>query len=180
MLLRTRLARLGYSSPLARPVLSSKPIFRALSTPPQSQSQPAPWFVDEDEPSTLPTRFTQHNENTTLPASAPPPTEAPAPLHTLHSHLTSLPLLQSVTVLTAAQFQELRASGESTQPSRRPHGKRRRGGSSFGGTGVGDPPALWEWVLQAEVKPGAEKRGAVTSVMRSALKAVRPYFIQAV
>lgn len=132
-----------------------------------------PWFVDEtDEPRSATSGISKPEEDElglVSSLSPPPPATAPAPLHALHSHLRSLPIIHSVSVLEATAFHNLRTSNGADLPAQRPHGKRRRGGSNVGGVGVEDPPPAWDWVLQAEVKDGAEKRGAVNAVLRSSI-----------
>jgi hypothetical protein len=59
-------------------------------------------------------------------------------------------------------------------PIKRPHGKRRRGSMNFGGDGgVGDPPSPWEWIVEATVKEGSEKKGSINAVMGAAIKTVK-------
>lgn len=162
-------------SRLIRPSICLRRTFVSSSSshyPRAARPSPKPWFVEEDAGSGRFPSPTSQGSQTHSSLSPPPPTEAPKPLHTLHSHLSTLPLLQSVTVLRASALDELRGMDEPL-PSRKPHGKRNRGAVSFGGDGVGDPPPLWDWVVYAEVKEGAEKRGAVDAVIRSALKTVR-------
>jgi hypothetical protein len=136
---------------------------------------PTPWFVDEEtERSSVLDQsdgVNRKNEGQTVVQHSPPPSNAPDHLRALHAHLITLPLLDSVSVVSASSSTELPA--EAPLPTQRPHGKRKRRGSSYGGDGVGDPPPIWDWVLEADVKEGAEKRGAVEAVLRSATKAVR-------
>lgn len=146
-------------------------------------STPTPWFVDEDtERSSISVEGDQ-SDNVNLKnegqmivqRSPPPPINAPNHLRVLHAHLITLPLLDSVSVVRAKSSGDgdLLSVEEDSLPTRRPRGRRKRGGSSYGGDGVGDPPPVWEWVLEADVKEGAEKRGAIEAVLRSATKAVR-------
>lgn len=135
---------------------------------------PTPWFVDEGtESSTVLGQsdgVNRKNDGQTAAVvqHSPPPSNTPDRLRALHAHLITLPLLDSVSVVPASR----RLPAEASLPTQRPHGKRKRGGSGYGGDGVGDPSPIWDWVLEADVKEGAEKRGAVQAVLRSATKAV--------
>lgn len=176
MLLRTSFTRLACVPTLGRGLSTSSRLAIVNS---QRKSDSTPWFVDANDELPHSSRATvspdaSHKHPHARPIATPPPAEAPAPLHALHAHLASLPLLKSVSVLHASALENLRGS-DVPLPTQRPHGKRKRGGSSFGGVGVGDPPPVWNWVLQAEVKEGAEKRGAVNAVIRSAIKVVSRY-----
>jgi len=138
---------------------------------------PTPWFVDEEtDSSVVPEQSDLANrkhEGRAVARHVPPPNNIPNHLRELHAHLITLPLLDSVSVVCASSRD---ISLEDSLPARRPHGKRKRGGSSYGSDGVGDPSPIWEWILEADLKEGAEKRGAVEAVLRSATKTLAEGF----
>jgi len=135
---------------------------------------PTPWFVDEETGSSaVPEQSDLANrkhEKQAVARHLPLPNNLPNYLRELHAHLITLPLLDSVSVVCTSSRD---FSLEDSLPALRPHGKRKRGGYSYGSDGVGDPPPIWEWILEADLKEGAEKRGAVEAVLRSVTKVVR-------
>lgn len=168
MLLRTISLKLARTAPLGH---NFSVIARLNVHNTAMNARPTPWFVDEQDELPPSGAGVGGSGVQTQIVASPPPADAPAPLIALHAHLLTLPLLESVSVLHASSFDDFQGR-ETPLPTQRPHGKRRRGSASFGGDGVGDPPPIWNWILQVQVKDGAEKRGAVNVVVRSAIKAV--------
>lgn len=139
----------------------------------------APWFVEEtsasqrppDSASTSSHQFQNRN-------SSPPPPSAPEPLRVLFETLSTLSVIDSISVSPSSSYLNSLSSStaslsDTSLPTRRPQGRRARRSSSFGGEGgVGDPPSPWDWVLSARVKPGSEKKGSINVVLGLVRKTV--------
>ncbi|KAF9510635.1 hypothetical protein BS47DRAFT_1347783 [Hydnum rufescens UP504] len=138
-----------------------------------------PWFVDPNE-EIWDFRNDDGSDTTTsiLPSSsyAVAPADAPHHLHILHRHLVSLPLLEPSTVQITRPSSEPSYDAPPPLPYRKPQGKRRRGGTPDAGEGVGDPPPLWSWVVLAQVKRGAEGKGAIDTVIQSSRNLLAPTY----
>ncbi|KAH8102931.1 hypothetical protein BXZ70DRAFT_759933 [Cristinia sonorae] len=149
---------------------------RALSSlPPRStDSQPFPWFMDPTDGSrparatierSLPPHLSHESTLPPLPADLP----ASSPLAHLHATLLTSPHLESGTLLVR---EPVKTDLGPALPLSLPKGRRKRGGTYFG-EGLGEElesGGIWEWIMIAQVKDGAENRGAIESVIRQVRK----------
>lgn len=165
------ISRISYKRTIASTSRSQLPRSRAVPWFVEEPSHPSPPHVS-DSPSTSSPKYQNHN-------MTPPPPEAPEPLHVLFETLSTLPVIDSVSISSSSTYLDSVASGplDAELPRKRPQGKRARRSSSFGGEGLGDPPPPWDWVLSARVKPGSEKKGSVTIVLDVVRKTVSFYCI---
>jgi hypothetical protein len=153
---------------------------RALTTAsiPADTPEPLPWFVDpafetRPAPPHQPARAT--DSHPPLPADA----SASAPLARLHAALATSPLLEPATLVVCRP--PSRPPGPAL-PEAEPRGRRRRGGTDLGEgvermRGVPESGGMWAWVVLAQVRDGAEKRGAIESVTRLVRSTVRLVFV---
>jgi hypothetical protein len=134
-----------------------------------STSAQQPWFITEPKPALHPTP---------VPSQAPPPpSDAPSHLLALHTHLTTSPYLETSSLLLtkappAPPLPPLDPRAKFAQPK----GRRKRNPGYVGEgfeRGMGGGPGVWNWVLIAQVKEGAEGKGAIQAVVRRARETVR-------
>lgn len=162
---------------LARTILNSGRVLRAQgarlsSTQTNSATLPVadelPWFVDPKfEVRAVPPHLPQRPPSEPL---APLPEDARDSPHlsSLYDTLSVSPLLEPSTLLVCPPP---RIPPGPALPESKARGRRKRGGTDLGDgvedmRGVPETGGLWKWIVLAEVKEGAEKRGGIESVIR--------------
>ncbi|KZO95711.1 hypothetical protein CALVIDRAFT_472103, partial [Calocera viscosa TUFC12733] len=95
--------------------------------------------------------------------SPPPKPGCPQHVHTIHTHLSSLPQLDPTTLYAGPPIPRPYKLEQEYLPTK---GRRGRG-SKYAGEGVGEPQGFWRWVVVGQVKEGTEGRGSVEAVVRS-------------
>jgi hypothetical protein len=171
-----RRALAGSSRALRAPGYATQ---RALSTvsdaPTNNLPDELPWFVDpafETRPAP------PHQQPVRTGDSHPPfPPEAASvsSLERLYGALSKSPLLEPATLLVCKPPN--RPPGPAL-PEAMPRGRRKRGGTDLGEgverlKGVPESGGMWNWIVLAQVKDGAEKRGGIESVVRLVRGTVR-------
>ncbi|KAI0303550.1 hypothetical protein B0F90DRAFT_1620311, partial [Multifurca ochricompacta] len=121
-----------------------------------SSSSRVPWFIDSSE--TLPSQrpSIQTGMHLSLPHGIP------LTLRNLHAQMIKSPYLEPSKLLVGDPIPQPPGP---PLPAAKPKGRRKRG-HTYPGEGFLEPGGIWNWIVLAQVKAGAEKRGAIESLVR--------------